>query len=51
MELIRVIADGTGRSPAEVRLIAVWTGAAVIAAGLVTLGHGVVRLVDFLADA
>ncbi len=50
-QVMRLIADGTGRSPAEARLLVAWTAASLVVAGVLAIGYGVVRLIDFLADA
>jgi hypothetical protein len=50
-QLTRLLADGTGQSEVEIQALIVSTVVSVLAAGAVTAAYGVVRLLDFLADA
>jgi Flp pilus assembly pilin Flp len=50
-QLTRFIADGTGRTDAEVQVLIVVGAVPVLVSGAVLASRGVVRLVDFLADA
>jgi hypothetical protein len=46
----RFIADGTGRTEAEVRVLIVAGAVPLLVAGTVAASRGAVRLVDFLID-
>lgn len=49
-QLTRFVADGTGRSEAEVRVLVVAGAVPVLVAGTVAASRGALRLIDFLVD-
>jgi hypothetical protein len=49
-QLTRFIADGTGRTDLELRVLIVAGAVPVLVAGAVAASWGVLRLIDFLAD-
>jgi hypothetical protein len=48
--LTRFVADGTGRSEAEIQVLIVAGAVPVLVASTMAVSRGVLRLVDFLAD-